>query len=370
MDVIQRNFFRLLRSGAFGGDGEKVEPMSPWKWNRLYNVSLMHGVAALVCDGIKRHASDFFMQMPEAQWRKWELATKTAEARNEEAMARVSELFAILNKEQLRPILLYGVGEAMLYDNPLHRTCGDIDIFFPYKPQARKAAEWARRNGKDAATTDKNTLGYDWNGVVVEHYSTAQRLTYYFGNRKLQAIIAGETRCCDSEYVHIGGTKVEILPPTINLLLTIVRIARYIINEGISLKQVVDLGMFLRKAGDKVDFVKLQEWIGRLHLGRIAEVEGRLLTDLFGFDDDEIPFKENKYGLGINKVVDDIFLISGNHSDDWYFTQGKNIFVRTSNTDAMTWQVKHLARFFNYYPIETITSFFSSFAHSLTHIEE
>ncbi len=54
MDVVQRNFFRLLRSGTFGGH-EPVEPMSAYKWNRLYQMALMHGVAALTADGIERH---------------------------------------------------------------------------------------------------------------------------------------------------------------------------------------------------------------------------------------------------------------------------------------------------------------------------
>ena len=34
MDIIQRNLFRLLRSGAFGTQ-EQIEPMSAFKWERL-----------------------------------------------------------------------------------------------------------------------------------------------------------------------------------------------------------------------------------------------------------------------------------------------------------------------------------------------
>ena len=72
MEVIQRNFFRLLRGGAFGCTGEAIEPMSPWKWNTLYNISLIHGVATLVYDGIKLYGDDFFMQIPPGLKAKWE----------------------------------------------------------------------------------------------------------------------------------------------------------------------------------------------------------------------------------------------------------------------------------------------------------
>ena len=35
MDIVKRNFFRLLRSGAYDSD-EQIEPMSAFKWQKLY----------------------------------------------------------------------------------------------------------------------------------------------------------------------------------------------------------------------------------------------------------------------------------------------------------------------------------------------
>jgi hypothetical protein len=58
-------------------------------------------------------------------------------------------------------------------------------------------------------------------------------------------------------------------------------------------------------------------------------------------------------------------------SRDWYFQQGEdNFFVHNTNSTAMFWYVKRSARYFKYYPSETLTNFLSSFAHSLSHIEE
>ena len=36
----------------------------------------------------------------------------------------------------------------------------------------------------------------------------------------------------------------------------------------------------------------------------------------------------------------------------------------------MLWHVRRSAKFFKYCPAETVTNFFTSFAHSLSHIEE
>ena len=66
----------------------------------------------------------------------------------------------------------------------------------------------------------------------------------------------------------------------------------------------------------------------------------------------------------------EMFRQKNSHAEEWYFSQGKNIFVHTSNSSAMLWHVRRSAKYFRYYPSETMTNFFTSFAHSLSHIEE
>ena len=206
--------------------------------------------------------------------------------------------------------------------------------------------------------------------MKVEHHHRMIKLTNIMLNKSLQSIVNSEIRCCDSTYVNIDGVKVETLPPTLNLLYALVRIAKYILNDGVSLKQVIELGVILRKIGDKVDFVKLQQWIDKLHLGEMAHLEGALLTGLFNFSTDEIPFMKPGKSENITRITHEIFNMKGNHTYDWYFTQGKNVFVSTSNRGAMMWHINNSRRFFRYYPSETVTNFFTSFAHSLSHIEE
>lgn len=370
MDVMQRNFFRLLRSGAFG-DTAAIEAMSPWKWRRVYQASLVHGVAALVADGIRNHSGDFFMQLPADLAASWNKTVSDIEAANRNCNISVSELFGTLGGgEHLRPILLKGQGLASLYPNPLHRTCGDIDFFFPFEAQGRKADEWAKANGADASVSDKGTWQYSWHGTMVEHHHRAQKLTNPLLNRRLQDIINSEIRCCDSAFAIVNGMKIEVVPPTLNLLLIMLRTARYVISEGISLKQIVDLGIFLRSMGANVDYVKLQDWIARLGMERMARLERALLVHLLKFSDDEIPFVERTDDEDTERIEADLFRLDRTHSAEWYFQQGKNIFVHNTNSGAMMWHINHSARYFRYYPKETATNFVSLFLHSISHIEE
>jgi hypothetical protein len=72
----------------------------------------------------------------------------------------------------------------------------------------------------------------------------------------------------------------------------------------------------------------------------------------------------------MERRITEILKQKNSHAEEWYFSQGKNIFVHTSNSQAMMWHVRRSARYFKYYPTETVTNFFVSFAHSLSHIEE
>ena len=73
MNIIERNFYRLLRAGAFGTE-EQIEPLSAWKWNRLYQLSEMHDVAPLLYKGIERCHDQFFLQIPAELLQHWSQA--------------------------------------------------------------------------------------------------------------------------------------------------------------------------------------------------------------------------------------------------------------------------------------------------------
>lgn len=61
MDIIIRNLQRLVFSDQFFGQ-ERIEPMSEWKWTKLYELSIAYGIGPWVADGVRRYSDDFFFQ--------------------------------------------------------------------------------------------------------------------------------------------------------------------------------------------------------------------------------------------------------------------------------------------------------------------
>ena len=270
MTVIERNFFRLLRSGAFATE-EEIEPLSAWKWNRLYHTALMHDVAPWVLQGIKRCSTQFFVQVPQELMTTWENATVTP--------------------------------------------------------------------------TDSD----EHNELL-----TADRLTHPLLNHKLQNILDDENSTADTRHT----------------LLQLLGIARFFMNAGIPVKRITELGMGLRETGHNVDFDQLQSWIDSLQLNQMVQMAAIMLVKLLHFQPAELPFMTAVGDDEMERRIAEILQQKNSHAEDWYFAQGKNIFVHTSNSQAMLWHVRRSARYFKYYPTETFTNFFASFAHSLSHIEE
>ncbi len=369
MDIITRNFFRLLRAGVFGEE-EQIEPMSAWKWRRVYQYALMHGISALLYDGVQHCSNQFFLQLPDDLRETWQKSTKEVELKNRKELTVLTEVYVTFSQYQLRPILLKGQLLAILYPNPAHRLSNNIEIFFPFHTQGEKADRWAQDNGSNLNDEEKSMLTYEWKGIAINHSHRLLHLTNRFLDHRLQNIIEKEFRESEPYIVTISGKRIESLSPTLELFYVLVSIAKRILSNGIPMKLLVDLGILLRTIGDRVDYVTLQGWIEKLHMKEITHLTGMILVTLFRFSNDEIPFLIPEKKSDLTPILNELFEIGNANQSDWFFKQGKDIFIHTTNSSAMMWHVQHSARYFRYYPTESVTNFFAAFAHSLSHIEE
>lgn len=277
MDIIQRNLFSLLRSGAFQST-EDIEPMSAFKWSRLYQLAVMHNVVPFVYDGIIRNKNQFFLHLTEKQQKDWEKAMSDYRAQE---------------KEQ---------------DN-----------------------------------------------LEEDEYLRPDRLTNPLLNRRLQDIL-------DDEHSDMTSRQ---------LLLILLRVVRHLFNEGMPIRQLTELGIFLRKNSQRIDYLAVGKWIERLRLTQMTQLIGEFLIRLFGFSEEDIPFLKERKEKRIDHIAQELIEFTNTRSQDWYFSQQDGgIFVHNTNSSATFSHVRRSARYFKYYPSESVTNFFSSFVHSLSHIEE
>ena len=166
------------------------------------------------------------------------------------------------------------------------------------------------------------------------------------------------------EEPHTIDTSIE----TLHLLCLIVSNVNAMYSGGINMRGIIEIGHYLRTQGDKVDFVKLDNWLSKLHIQRMAQLEGSILITFFDFEQDEIPFvkrvERGAYKLTLRSLYYNI-----KDLEDIQFQQSQVGFVHTTN-GSMRKNLRRSMRYFDYAPIETISNFLNNFFRSLSEIEE
>lgn len=271
MDIIQRNFFRILCSGAFGTQSS-LEPMSAFKWRRLIQMVEAQQVMPIFTNGITRHSMDEGLNLPE------------------------SIITDIKAKQEERKTLTARIPKTVRLSNSLL-------------------------------------------------------------NRRLKSLIYNE--------LHSIDTSIEAL----DLLKLIVSNSETMFTRGMNLGGIITMGEYLRTRGNKVDFVKLENWLNTLQLSAMAELQGNVLISVFGFEEDEIPFvtktDPNAYRLTLRSISD----LARDTAHEWHFKQNAAGFVQNNNR-VLQRNVRRSLRYVRYAPIETTSNFFRNFVRSLSEIEE
>lgn len=163
---------------------------------------------------------------------------------------------------------------------------------------------------------------------------------------------------------HAIDTSME----TIYLLRLIVSNVNAMYSGGINLRGIIQLGQYLRTRGDKVDFVKLDTWLTKLHIQRMAQLEGSVLIQFFNFEQDEIPFVK-MVERGASKLTVRSLYYNIKDMEDIKFQESQVGFVHTTG-GTMRKNLRRSMRYFGYAPIETTCNFLNSFFKSLSEIEE
>jgi hypothetical protein len=192
MNIIEKNYFRLLRSGAYGNE-ERMEPMSKFKWNKLFQMINSQDVVQIFFQGANAHRYDTNFNLP-----------------------------------------------------------------------------------KDLTEEIKKA------NIQITDFRTVMKTQYNLSNKWLNDRLH---KIRDHER-HSIDTSLE----TLYLLNIIIYNINNILNRGMSLRGIIELGIYLRTKGDKVDYVKLENWIKKLHIQRIVNLQCSVLITIFDFDINEIPF--------------------------------------------------------------------------------
>lgn len=196
-----------------------------------------------------------------------------------------------------------------------------------------------------AAAQSGNQTHIKEKSLISQQHS--KKFSCFYLNKRYRNLVFNEIHSIDTSTDTV--TLINLLIDNMNCMF----------SSRMSLNRLINLGLFLRNRGDRIDFVKAETWIRSLKLGRAANTVGAYLIIYCGFSADEIPFlRKNKKSLYDKECRLFCRLTDEKHiSDNEEKSQGFGI-----DTEAL----KHIGLL----PVEAISRYLSSIIRCLSNIEE
>ena len=321
---IKKAILSLLRSGLW--DHEEIPddlfPLSLDEWMTLYEMSAKQTVSGIVYDGVIQLPRSY--QPPKSLLIKWTVFIDHLERMNKHHNQTLNLLSQILNQAPAIPFqLLKGQSLAQYYPNPLHRTCGDIDLYFGSAEVAEAANIRLEKLGIHIQRGHTGDSSYLFNGVIIEHHIRLIELHNPLLKDKILHFEKTQFNNPHPDHVLIMEDQLIRTPSPIAMhLLLSSHILKHMLNEGVGLRQLCDTAIALQSLASSTNnqhYKNTGKSFGLYHWNQLLY---SVLTNYIGLSSDYLPFPVHPNpDFFLNEIWE-----SGNfgHQDQRYLDRGTN----------------------------------------------
>lgn len=307
--LIQKQLLHLLRMGLGGNltDPELFAAVSYKDWKKIMQLAAVQGVFGLSYDGmIKlpkecRPSRDLLIG--------WGMGTKQIENRYHDQYYALQSLATLYRKNDIRCLLIKGIGISLLYPVPEHRESGDLDIYlFGDYEKGNRLMEEA---GIKVDYQDSVHSKFEFQKTPVENHLSFQSLNWHQVDRDFEALLQQKLLEETSNYDEKIGVYFPSLP--FNLLLLYKHAIKHFIFSGIVLRHLCDLALLMKQCNDTEVYPAFYESMKKFELHRYVDVFNSIAFEILGLPEDRNICLNQDYKLS-QKILDDIFL-QKNHPD-------------------------------------------------------
>lgn len=279
----------LLRAGLWGKKPEDVSlfPLSADEWEKVYGEARRQTVSGWVYRGIGFLSEDLLP--PQRVMFRWIVDVDRIEQRNETMNRCLVELTGLLEEKGIRAVVQKGQGVAALYEEPLLRECGDIDLYFPKEEDRRRAESWLHEQGKTLERKADGSTAYTWRQIEVEHHPALFDLSRPKMQDYLTELIA--EKGFDSITLGNGG-RIWVPAAELNLLLLNVHILKHAMGRGIGLRQFCDMARAYQVLGMQVDGEEMKRMYEHTGIGAWSRLLHVFLIKILGMPTACLPYRE------------------------------------------------------------------------------
>ena len=273
----------LIRLGI--GNSSRF-PSGKINWTTIRDFAAEHALSAILLDGIEK-LPEKLLPPKEYSLSLIGEVLKGYEYRYQQYCHEIAELSHFYNSHGLKMMVLKGYSCAMNWLKPEHRPCGDIDIwlFGDYK---RGDELIKREKGIDVDVSHHHHTVFIWREFKVENHYDFINIHRQRSNVELEKILK-ELGKDDSQYTDVKGERLYIPSPNLHALFLVKHMISHFASEGITLRQVIDWGFFVKKFKDKVDWEWLEDILKKFSMYEMFGIINAISVEDLGFNTYDFP---------------------------------------------------------------------------------
>lgn len=275
-------------------------------WSSLLKFAQKQALVGVMFEGIQRLPKE--LSPKGAVLLAWIAQAQMIERQSRKLNAATAAVYRRIKELGAECCILKGQGNALLYQNPLARTPGDVDVWSPTPPSPEGRAYL--RALADALTKGHGTIGHESynhiemtvDGIPVELHPTPAILNCPLHNSRLQRWLEANAKAQCTNMVELPDGCGEIAIPTreFNLVYQLLHLYHHHLFEGIGLRQFVDYALLLRAPssspcrGERQNAAGLLPPTGGIEGGsgfgiyKFAGAVMYVLQEVFGLPDDQL----------------------------------------------------------------------------------
>lgn len=282
----------------------------------------------------------------------WVGCYNVIEQQNEKVNAVLSKLVEELEIRGVKPIVVKGQIVAQEYEEPLARQSGDIDVFIA-KDDWLAVEQWMREKSfENSSHSAEKHIEIEYHGVTVELHHHLNVFASEKANRYWQGMIEkASPKEKNIRYVEINGTKVRTLEVTETLVYLMVHAHHHLLTEGVGLRQLMDMALFIHNHFDELDLSLLHRHVVGIGQEKAFNAYMALLNKYLGLPKEQIPFElDSQDYIYADKIMDEVWR-GGNFGHKNNLRGVKPGLLHSLNTARLV--IFHSIRFYHLAPAES-----------------
>lgn len=302
-NIIYAPFMELLRAGLWNRKPDiHYFPLTEDGWKELRRAGQKQTVNGILYDGMLLLPED--LQPSKEILYTWAAETALLELSNHKMNRTITELYSLFEREGIEVILQKGQGVAALYEDPLHRVCGDIDWYVAHPCERKKANMLVAALGAEVHYQADYSQMYVYNGIQVEHHSRMCDSHNPFVKKYLKEL---EDRECDQGLkLSVSGVKIRLPSALLCHLQVNMHILKHMLSFGVGLRQLCDSARICYKLHQRTNGSDLEQIYRKTGILRWILVLNELLCEELGLEERYLPIQRQK-GLDYDWMMQDVW---------------------------------------------------------------